>query len=104
LLLEVEGKANLLLVNAFLTLIRHTPWPAANVNGGVTIDLSNLKQITVSQDKKLVSLGPGNRWGEVYTKLEPLNLAVLGGRWGNVGVGGLLTGGNFSESPLRGEL
>jgi FAD/FMN-containing dehydrogenase len=59
----------------------------------VTIDLSRMKQIDVSPDQTFVSVGPGNRWGEVYSKLETLNLGVLGGRWGNVGVGGLLTGG-----------
>ena len=72
----------------------HTSWGgAANIQGGVTIDLSNLKQVDVSQDGKMVSVGPGNRWGEVYSKIQPLGLAVSGGRWSNVGVGGLLTGG-----------
>jgi FAD/FMN-containing dehydrogenase len=77
------------------TFVRHTPWPAANINGGVTVDLSGLNQVTVSPDQKIVAVGAGNRWGDVYSKLEPLNLGVLGGRWGNVGVGGLLTGGQW---------
>ncbi|KAF2665511.1 FAD-binding domain-containing protein, partial [Microthyrium microscopicum] len=66
---------------------------AANIEGGVTIDLAKMKEVAVSPDQKWVSLGPGNNWREVYTKIEPMGLAVTGGRWGNVGVGGYLLGG-----------
>jgi FAD/FMN-containing dehydrogenase len=59
----------------------------------VTIDLALFKQVEVSPDRKSASVGPGNRWSEVYDRLQPFGLAVSGGRWGNVGVGGLLTGG-----------
>jgi FAD/FMN-containing dehydrogenase len=59
----------------------------------VTIDLSKLKQVNVYQNYGYVSLGPGNKWQDVFDKLEPMGLAVSGGRWGNVGVGGLLLGG-----------
>jgi FAD/FMN-containing dehydrogenase len=48
----------------------------------VTIDLSNMKEIVVSPDKTMVTLGPGSRWGEVYPKLEDAGVAVSGGRWG----------------------
>jgi FAD/FMN-containing dehydrogenase len=75
-------------------LIRHMAWAgAANIDGGVTIDLSAMKGLRVSPDKSLVSVEPGNRWWDVYSRIEPLGIAVSGGRWGNVGVGGLLTGG-----------
>jgi hypothetical protein len=59
-----------------------------------------MKEVNVSTDKRTVSVGPGNRWGEVYDKTEPLGIAVSGGRWGNVGVGGLLTGGMLDIIPL----
>jgi len=72
----------------------HTTWPgAANIQGGVTIDLSNMKEVSISSDKTRVSLGPGNRWADVYSKLGRAGIAVSEGRWGNVGVGGLLTSG-----------
>ncbi|TID13183.1 oxidoreductase FAD-binding protein [Venturia nashicola] len=75
----------------------HTGWAgASSIEGGVTIDLSNMKEVLVSADKRMVTLGPGNRWGEVYPQLEDQGVAVSGGRWGNVGVGGLLTGGGLS--------
>jgi FAD/FMN-containing dehydrogenase len=52
-----------------------------------------MKQVDVSGDGATVSLGPGNRWAEVYNIIQPKGLAVSGGRWGNVGVGGYLLGG-----------
>ena len=79
-----------------LMTYRHTAWAgAASIEGGVVIDLSRLNQIDLSQDRSYVSVGPGNRWGAVYNKLERLGVAVSGGRWADVGVGGLLTGGQL---------
>jgi FAD/FMN-containing dehydrogenase len=72
----------------------------ANIQGGITIDLSRLNTIDVSPDHSYVSVGAGNRWSDVYSKLETLELAVSGGRWGNVGVGGLLTGGELQYSAV----
>ncbi|OBT64944.1 hypothetical protein VE03_05685 [Pseudogymnoascus sp. 23342-1-I1] len=75
----------------------HTPWVgSATIQGGVDIDLSALNQITPSDDKKTVSIGPGNRWVDVYLKLDALGLGVSGGRVASVGVGGLTTGGGMS--------
>lgn len=66
---------------------------SANIQDGVTIDLSALNQLTISADKSLVAIGPGQRWANVYATLETHGLAVAGGRAGTVGVGGLATGG-----------
>jgi hypothetical protein len=80
---------------------RHTPHAgSANIGGGVTIDLQSLNDVTVSSDQKIVSLGPGNRWGNVYPKLDALGLAMVGGRVSTVGVGGLVTGGAYQISSL----
>lgn len=68
----------------------------ANTNGGVLIGLTNLNQLQLSADKSYVSVGPGNRWEDVYNYLEPYRLVALGGRVGNVGVPGLLLGGGIS--------
>ncbi|KAL3953922.1 hypothetical protein ACCO45_011878 [Purpureocillium lilacinum] len=52
---------------------------AANIGStGVTIDLRGLNSIELSADKKTVSVGPGAKWGEVYGKLDELNLCVAG--------------------------
>jgi FAD/FMN-containing dehydrogenase len=70
----------------------------SGVNQGITIDLVKLNQIGVSQNRSIVTLGPGSRWLDVYTALEPLNLTVIGGRDADVGVGGFLLGGKLSYS------
>ncbi len=72
----------------------HKPWPdSANIEDGVTIDLSALNEVRLSGDRTIASIGPGARWSDVYQTLEPLGVAVVGGRNGVVGVGGLVIGG-----------
>ena len=66
---------------------------AANIQGGVTIDLSALTQFGLSKSNTSATIGPGLRWGQVYTKLAAYGQATTGGRSGNVGVGGYLLGG-----------
>jgi FAD/FMN-containing dehydrogenase len=66
----------------------------SNVDGGVTIDLgARLNAVELSADKKLVRLGSGALWFDVYRKLEEHDLMVVGGRSGSVGVGGYTLGG-----------
>ena len=69
---------------------------ASNINGGLTIDLLKLSQITVSPDKTQTSVGPGNTWFDVYSQLEGEGLSVIGGRVSGIGVGGLTLGGGIS--------
>lgn len=72
----------------------HTPWGgASNIHGGVTIDLSLMNKTTYDKQKSTASIGPGSRWVNVYEVLDPLGVAVPGGRAGSVGVGGLTLGG-----------
>ncbi|KAF1961658.1 FAD-binding domain-containing protein [Byssothecium circinans] len=75
----------------------HTPHAgAANIEGGVTIDMQSMNHVNLSDDRKSVSIGPGNRWGNVYGILDEQNLAMIGGRVSSVGAAGLLTGGGVS--------
>ncbi|RDW59488.1 FAD binding-containing protein [Coleophoma cylindrospora] len=75
----------------------HVPFfGASNIDGGMTIDLINLNQITVAANKTQTSVGPGNRWYDVYTRLDPMGLSVIGGRVSDIGVGGLTLGGGIS--------
>jgi hypothetical protein len=69
---------------------------ASSIEGGITIALERIDDITVSKDKKTVAIGPGNLWHDVYTTLQPTNLAVIGGRVSGIGVGGLTLGGGIS--------
>ena len=82
----------------------HMFWAgSANIEGGVTIDLSSLTNITVSADRTITSAGPGVRWGSIFGKLGPLNLTVVAGRVFDVGVAGLtIGGGNSWHAPRHG--
>ncbi|KAJ6780618.1 hypothetical protein PWT90_03502 [Aphanocladium album] len=68
----------------------------SNIDDGVTVDLKRLNTIRLSDDRRSVSVGAGLRWGDISAVLDPLGLAVLGGRDADVGVAGLLLGGGFS--------
>ncbi|KAK7450945.1 FAD binding domain-containing protein [Colletotrichum acutatum] len=68
----------------------------SNIEDGVTVDLARINQVTVSDDRQTVSIGPGNRWYNVSQVLDPLGLAVVGGRVNDVGVSGLILRGGIS--------
>lgn len=75
----------------------HTPAAGfANINGGVTLDMTSLKLVTVNANHTVASIGGGASWLEVYSYLDTLGLTVPGGRNGAVGVGGLTLGGGIS--------
>ena len=69
---------------------------ASNADGGLTIDLIHMTDVTVSSDKTQTSVGAGSVWYDVYTKLQPMGLTVIGGRVSAIGVGGLTLGGGIS--------
>ncbi|KAL8651007.1 MAG: hypothetical protein Q9210_003490 [Variospora velana] len=71
---------------------------SANVADGVTIDLRDLNLIEVKkQGSTQLCVGAGASWGQVYRALDPLGLAIPGGRHSQVGVGGLTLGGGLSH-------
>jgi hypothetical protein len=69
---------------------------ASSIEGGITVALERMKDITLSSDKQIAAVGPGNTWYDVYTNLESNNLTVIGGRVAAIGVGGLTLGGGIS--------
>ncbi|EAW15010.1 FAD-binding oxidoreductase [Aspergillus clavatus NRRL 1] len=73
----------------------------ANIEAGVTIDLRNLNSVQVDAERATAMVAAGATWLDVYQALDPLGLAVAGGRNGNVGVGGLVTGGGISYFSPR---
>lgn len=103
--------ASTLEVSTFVLLTRLTQCPFAtkggghlgfaganNIDGGITLSLERFKNIDVLPgNDKIVAIGPGNRWLDVYTTLEKQNLAVAGGRSYGVGVSGLVLGGGISH-------
>lgn len=69
---------------------------AASIKGGVLIDLSLFRGVTVAEDRSSVAIGAGAKWMDVSTILDGKGLAVIGGRNSAVGVGGLTLGGKPS--------
>jgi hypothetical protein len=81
----------------------HTSFPgASSIEDGITVSLENMNEITLSSNKKTAFIGPGNRWGAVYSKLGEQNLAVIGGRASDVGMGLVLGGGISHHSNIHG--
>lgn len=74
---------------------------ASNIQDGVTVDLIHLTDVKLSEDRKVASVGAGNTWYNVYEKLTPQNLTVIGGRVSPIGVGGLTLGGGISFFSAR---
>ncbi|KAF1840329.1 FAD binding domain-containing protein [Cucurbitaria berberidis CBS 394.84] len=102
--------SNALQVSTLVLLSRLTQCPFAvkggghaafaggsSIDGGITVALENLNGITLSSDKEIASIGPGNQWGHVYKTLEQYGVAVIGGRVASVGVSGLTLGGGISH-------
>ncbi|KAI0391866.1 hypothetical protein F5Y17DRAFT_387803 [Xylariaceae sp. FL0594] len=76
----------------------HMPVPgAADIRNGVLVVTTSLNSVQYSDaSKTVVQIGAGNRWMDVYQVLAKDDLAVTGGRFGPVGVSGLLLGGGVS--------
>ncbi|KAF7194442.1 Bifunctional solanapyrone synthase [Pseudocercospora fuligena] len=71
--------------------------------GGVTIDLVDMKSFELAGDNCSAKIGSGHTLGSLYDIVEPLNLMYVGGRVFDVGVGGFMLGGGFSNwSPKHG--
>ncbi|OAL43971.1 FAD binding domain-containing protein [Pyrenochaeta sp. DS3sAY3a] len=102
--------SNALQVSTLVLLSRLTQCPFAvkggghaafaggsSIEGGITVALEKLNSISLSSNKKIASIGAGNRWGNVYKTLENDGVAVIGGRIASVGVSGLTLGGGISH-------
>jgi hypothetical protein len=73
-----------------------------NIDNGVTIDLGLLDGVTYDRETDLASVGPGGKWMNVYRNLlDKHNVTVVGGRDGDVGVGGFMLGGGISYFSSR---
>ncbi|KAK8076221.1 FAD binding domain-containing protein [Apiospora phragmitis] len=80
----------------------HMWWPgASNITEGVTIDLGRMRTTTYDPATRLAAVQPGAKWNDVYPVVEKQGRMVTGGRVGDVGVGGYLTGGGLSFHNCR---
>ena len=73
----------------------HSPAGYSTNEGGLVIDLSHMKAITVDQEQRTARLEPGLTWNEVAQTLQPHGLALTSGDTGTVGISGLLLGGGI---------
>jgi FAD/FMN-containing dehydrogenase len=64
-------------------------------DGGMVIDLSKMKAITIDPTRRTARIEPGLTWAEVAAAAQPYGLALTSGDMGSVGVGGLLLGGGI---------
>lgn len=60
----------------------------SNLQSGIVIDVSAINSISISEDKKTTSVGPGAKWEEVYFKLDAIGFGCpwrsgcwSGSRW-----------------------
>lgn len=68
----------------------------ASAKGGVLIDLTLMREVTVSDDRESVALGAGTRWVDVLRLLDREGLTAVGGRSSDVGVAGYTLGGQIT--------
>lgn len=80
------------------------PVPGAqSTNTGVIIGMTHFNTNSLTNGTHVAQIGTGQRWADVYEWISPYGLTVAGGRYGEVGVGGLLLGGginNFGNSHV----
>ncbi|KAF2265021.1 bifunctional solanapyrone synthase [Lojkania enalia] len=72
----------------------HSPLPGwADIDGGVTVVTSNIKDISYDEASGNVLAGMGNTWGEVYEYAETFGRLANGARHLTVGLATVLGGG-----------
>ncbi|KAI9437943.1 FAD-binding domain-containing protein [Lactarius indigo] len=63
---------------------------------GVQISLARFNTFKVDIDAHTVELGPSLAWDDVFERLAPYGVNVIGGRIPGIGVGGFTLGGGYS--------
>lgn len=74
---------------------RHSSGGASSLEGGVIIDLSKMRAISVDPAAKTCKVQGGATWAEVDSALGEHGLATVGGTVNHTGVGGLTLGGGY---------
>lgn len=68
----------------------------ASIAGGPLISTKYLNEVTFDPNSMTVRIGPGNDWQDVQAVLQKVGVTAVGGRIGEVGVGGYMLGGGLS--------
>jgi hypothetical protein len=75
----------------------------ASIQGGPLIALKLLNEIVYHPGPQTVRVGPGNHWHNVSQALSGTGRNAVGGRMGDVGVGGYLLGGKICVTSSTGQ-
>jgi FAD/FMN-containing dehydrogenase len=73
----------------------HALSASSSTDGGLVIDLGNMRAVTVDVAKKTVTAQGGALWSDVDEATHPHGLAAVGGTVNHTGVGGLTLGGGY---------
>ena len=73
----------------------HNPAGRATTNGGLMIDLSQMRSVLVDPVRRTARVQGGALWKDVNRETQAYGLAVTGGAIGTTGVGGLTLGGGL---------
>jgi hypothetical protein len=76
----------------------------ALVDGGLVIDLSEMKNISIDPERRTARIQPGNTLGDVDKATHEHGLALPSGIIGTTGVGGLTLGGGIGYLSRKGGL
>ncbi|KAF2762234.1 FAD binding domain-containing protein [Pseudovirgaria hyperparasitica] len=68
----------------------------ASIDGSPLISTRKLNEVNLDAASQTVRVGPGNRWVDVAKALDGSGYTPVGGRIGDVGVGGLMLYGGLS--------
>lgn len=79
----------------------HSTSGASSSDGGMVIDLSRMRQVSVDTAARTVTYEGGCVFGEVDTALAAHGLATVGGLYNQTGVGGLVLGGGHGFLTAR---
>jgi FAD/FMN-containing dehydrogenase len=66
----------------------------ASIQGGPLVATKLLNEVVYNPKTQTARVGPGNHWHNVSLAMEGTGMNCVGGRMGEVGVGGYLLGGN----------
>ena len=73
----------------------HNVTGCAISDGGLTLDLSGLREIRIGRGSRTAVVQPGVLWGDFDRRAQEDGLATTGGRISTTGVAGLTLGGGF---------
>lgn len=81
-----------------------SPTGIANIEDGVTFDMRGINFTTISSDSSLVSVGPGQVLGNVFSILYQRGLYIPAARAAGIGAAGSTIGGKHTELFLLNSL